>query len=439
MGKFHQKHMSASPIIQRSYFFVLIVLVFFSCKKEADNRIPAISYLQPSYLQQFSVEDTIPVKAQVQDEKEITRIQVSLVDANFSPVSAPQLFYPATASYLLDTRLPIPDQSLESGNYYVFVKADNGVNFKNKYQEVILHGLDQEYLQTVVITEGGLNQVQVFGTSDFEGTSLLKVITGDFSASAISSKDKLLFVAGRNNTNLWAYDLDQNEVAWTREITPGLPIHNNGCLHFNDFLYATYNYDFIHGYTPSGNIGFDVSIEEFDAPERIYRHGEFVLAEVQKKNAIDPYIATYFASTGNEKQRRFIDFDIVDFHAKNKDEVIVACNQEGKGMLYSYNVTNDMLTFILEFQDKINASVKTGTNTLALAGESGIYSYSMVYGIVTEILDSGADVLVFEHLSGSLITGKFTQLELYSYPEMVNQKTLLFSDTILDIQIQYSK
>lgn len=420
-------------------FFLIIVLLLFACKKEEDNRIPTITYFAPAHAQQFEVLDTIPVQALIEDEKGITSVRVNLTDEDFIAVSPSKTFFPNAGSFQLDILLPIDNESLESGKYFVLIRAENGVNFKNQYQEIAISGLEQEYIQALIITEGETNSSEVFGTVNFEIATPLFSIAGDFIDSEISSADQLLFVAGENNLNVHAYNLETFGLSWSREITPGKPMHRRGCLHFDELLYTTYNYDYIHGYSTTGQIGFNVFIDEFDAPARIYKHHDFILTEVQKKNANNPFIGTYFALTGNEKQRRFIDFNIIDFYTIDNDNVLIIANKPGKGEIYTYDVTADVLTFEYEIQEPINASIRSDNNAIVLAGNSSIYSWSLEFSTLVTILNDGAHQMVYEKLSGRLLTTWYKKLDVYVYPEMVNQKTLLLSDTILDIHIQYSK
>lgn len=417
----------------------LLFLVLVSCKKQEESSIPVIAYFSPEHNQQFTVFDSIRVVADIADEKIIASVRVNLTDENFIAVSPSQTYFPNATSFSLNTYLHISDDKLIGGSYYVLIRADNGTNFKNQYQQIHISALEREYEQTVVITDGGLNSLNVFGTEDFESTSSLFSVNGDFVASEISSVEHLLFIAGKNLTNVNAWNLETNSLSWAIDITPGNPMHNKGCLYFDELLYTSYNYDYIHGYIVGGQLGFSTSIDEFDAPGRIYKHNEFIVVEVQKKNGHNPFIATYFELTGNEKQRRFMAFDVIDFYSADANNVIIIANQDGNGEIYTYDVNNDILTHMTGVQEKVNASVQTGTKDIVLSGNSSTYLYSMEFGHLVTILNKGSQVLAYEEFSESIIAGMNKKIEVYSYPEMVNQKTLLFSDTILDIHIQYSK
>lgn len=433
--KEHQLKYSLFQFLAAITFALLLV----GCKEEKDTRIPQIIYYSPGYKQEFIVKDTVPVHAMITDEALISAVKVNLTDANFVTASAVQTFQPNSSSFELITGIPIADESLESGKYYVLVRAENNGNFKNQYQEIHITGLEQEFRQLLVITEGGFNEIKISGTEDLDKIEGRFTFSGDYAGSAISQADQLLFIAGRNNPNIHAYRLDNYALSWMKEVTPGKPIHNDGCLHFNGWLYATYNYEYIHGYGPGGQLQFNVFTEEFDAPERIYRHKDFILVEMQKKNANNPYIATYFNTTGNEKQRRFISFDVIDFHNLDDDRVLVVANQAGSGVIFSYDVNADVLTVLKELGEGIRSSAMTIDGMIALAGGAHTFLFTPSTGQLAPVLDHGGMVIRYEHLSGSLMLGSGLNIEVYSFPEMVNQKTLLFSDTILDMHIQYSK
>lgn len=418
---------------------LLFIILLFSCRKEENSSIPVIEVHLPEYLALYDVYDTISVQATISDEIELESIQVKLTDSNFNPVTKAEVFYPGTMDYNLSTKIVIDNPSLESGHYYVLVKANNGNNSKNKYQEIILQGLEQEFKQLLIITEGTANTIQVFRTDDLESADILTTFDGDFTASAISPADKLLFVAGENSLNLLAYNLETNTVAWQKQKTPGLPMHNPECLCFNGLLYTTYNYNYIHGYTATGQINYDVFIDEFDAPGIIYKHSDFILTEIQKKNAVDPYIATTFALTGEEKQRRLITDDVVAFESVDEDQVLVIFNKNNQGSIYLYDVQNDLMSFRHDVPERINTTVKVSGETLVLAGNEKLFAYSMENEVLFTILEKGATILAWEHIQNVLLLGNETVVEGFVYPEMVNQKTLQFSDTILDMQIQYTK
>ena len=409
------------------------------CREDKETSIPVIQFDTPQFRQEFTVLDTIAVKALITDRQNITYVKVNLTDANFVPISSSLTYSPDAPSFELETRLWIEDATLASGTYHVLVRAENESAFKNKYQEVLLHGIEQEFRQLLIITEGGFSKVRVSGTHDFDLVQELFTIQGDYAASAISQAHQLLFMAGQNSPNIQAWSLSGNTLAWEVELPPGQPVHSKDCLYFGESLYATYHHDFIRGYSPEGMLQFNVFTDESDAPENVHRIGDYVLVDMQKKNIADAYLATYFAGTGNLKQKRFISFDVVRFHAGGENVVYITANGNGTGKIYSYDVVSDILTPEKELDAGVNCSVMTESGTIILGCDAAIYAFSTIQGTLVKVLDEGAETMAFEHLDGSLVMGSDLKVEVYQFPEMVNQKTLLFSDPILDLLIQYSK
>jgi hypothetical protein len=416
-----------------------IALLLVGCKDEKVTSFPTITYYSPQVMQEYNVVDTVDVHVLITDDVPVTLVKVNITNEDFMPVTPSKIFYPNATSWELNTRIPIDDVSLETGTYFTLVRAENGSNFKNQYQEILLRGLEREFKQLVVITEGGFNEFRIWGSTDLDVIQHLISVNGDFAASAVSHTDQLLFIAGRTNPNIHAYDLETNDLSWMITVPPGTPVHNEECLHFDELLYATYHYEYIRGYGPSGQVNFNVFTEELDAPERIYRHEDYVLVEMQKKNANNPYIGTYFNLTGNLKQKRFIVFDVIDFQSINKNKVVILANKDGHGLISTYDVEADILTNQGETPDRINGSAMLDNSIVAIAGKENIHAWISETGQLLTLLNQGAERIRYETISDFLYLASSTKVEVFSYPEMVNQKTLLFSDTILDIQIQYSK
>ena len=146
--------------------FTTFLILLVGCKKEKDTHIPVITYYSPQHNQAFNVLDTVLVEALITDQKMITSVKVNLTNEEFITVSEARSFSPNTNSYELKTKLAIDDEALESGTYYVLIRADNGDNFKNKYQQILIQGTEQEFVQLLAVTDGGFMTLKVMGSAD---------------------------------------------------------------------------------------------------------------------------------------------------------------------------------------------------------------------------------------------------------------------------------
>ena len=147
-------------------------LLLVGCKDEKVTTIPTITYYSPQYLQEFTVADTIDIHALITDDVPVTLVKVNITNEDFIPVSASMIFSPNATSWELSTRIPIEDESLETGSYYTLIRAENGTTYKNQYQEIIIRGLEREFKQLLVITEGGFNEFKVWGSADLDSIEI---------------------------------------------------------------------------------------------------------------------------------------------------------------------------------------------------------------------------------------------------------------------------
>ena len=117
----------------------LLIIIITSCKKEV-NSDPQIVIISPTENQQFNVLDTIQVKCIVCDDNGIENIKTVLVNESLIPVLNPVNYYPQTENKNIDLEIlyPLDDIHLESGKYFILVRAFDGTHFKNKYVSINL-------------------------------------------------------------------------------------------------------------------------------------------------------------------------------------------------------------------------------------------------------------------------------------------------------------
>ncbi len=141
----------------------IIVCLFFllSCKKDLDTQHPVIVYQSPTVLQEFEVLDIISVIAEISDDRIIESVKVELVNKEFSPILPAVVLYPKSANYHLDIEYPIEDVYIESGEYYMHIRAEDGTNFKSQYQLVKIIGIPRQFEKLIVLTYQNFNKIRV--------------------------------------------------------------------------------------------------------------------------------------------------------------------------------------------------------------------------------------------------------------------------------------
>ena len=334
----------------------------------------------------------------------------------------------------------IPDENLNTGNYYLKIQANDDYNYKNEFIKIYLEAAPTKLEQIVVLTESGNNQINVSGITNFETIVELFSIEGDYSASEISSEHHKLFISGIEKINLQAYDLTTNQLDWEKGIIPHWPMHNSGCLHFDEWLYVTFDYRNIFGYDYKGIEKYNSEVEDFEAPGRIYKHNNYILTDIQKKNGTNPFISIFHAASGVEANRLNTTFEVVNFISLSDDIVLIIANTDENAYIGEYNVKSNILKDLIFTETQFLSSVGINSSTIYISTSDNISLYNPNSNVLTPVLqEQGVKHMVYEKISDLLIISTNNELLLLNPPEMTNQKTLLFSDLILNIHLLYSK
>lgn len=420
---------------------LLFFLLYTSCKKTPDGSIPNIEVNSPSENEWFALPDSIYVNCRISDSRNITSVKVQLVNEAFIPVLPAYLFYPESTTAFIELYYKLDALIVKTGIYYLQVSAENDSEFRNKYQRISITGLSPEFKQFLIITAPSDNMLQVSGLKLSGDSFPIFQVEGAYSDADISNQHQLLFLAGKNHLNVGAYDIASGEERWRIPDIPYNPMHNNNCLYFseNEKLYTSFNYQNIYGFDFTGKITFDASIDDIDAPGTIFKHRDFIMVDFQKKNTSLPFIRTYFELTGAEKQCKLGQLKVVDFFSYSNDSVVVVGNEEGSGRIYFYNVENNSESNILYFDSPIFCVTAINTQLLIVGLENSIFEINLKSSTAVKLQEGiNYSVIRFEELSDQLIFVSGNQVLIYSYPEMENQKTILFSDSILDVLLNYS-
>ncbi len=425
------------------YFFIIAMMalwVLTGCQKDTSDQIPVISIQRPYPNQAFGSPDSIKVKATITDDRQILSIRVSLTNENFHSIQLPVFVYPGTTEYELNLTYYIDDKIDVSGSYYIQVRAEDGVNFKNAYQPVVITAPPREFEKALVITRPGYGKVELYELPATGDPVSRFIFDGDYTGGAINSSGGQLFIAGKNQLNLLAFDLKNNTIDWTIDPIPMEPMHNEDCLFFDEYLFATYYTDYIYGYYSYGSVVFDAGVAETESPRKIWRKDNYVLADFQRTNNGQPFIKTMFTLTGQEKQRILTNFSVAGFHHLEGYKLTITANAGSKGMIYRYDIESNGLSFLQELSGNIHSSVEVDNGRILISCDEGLKLFYPQQNILTTLEENLiAKKMSYDDINQLLYTIADNEVRIYSWPQMVNQKTFPFSDTILDLHLQFTK
>jgi len=420
---------------------VIFILSTPSCNKDEEITIPVVDVISPVDNKIFNVTDTVPVLAEINDKRVITHVQVGLVNENFTPVAKVYNSYPDSKSCHLDIQYVLDDNTLESGTYYILVKAENGQKFKNVYRKIRLRGEAVKLEKIIVVTGEGGQHIRINAIDSSQTVSHMLDINCNYAASAISNRFQQLYIAGKSLISLRAYSLLDYSIEWNLQMGILPPIHNDNCLYADEYLFATFNSQHIRGYDENGSVVFTTDITSHDKPGAVFRLNDYVIVDMQKQNSVGtPELVTYYVKSGIKMQSRQTQFEVSEFFRQLDNKVFIIANSNSKGQLFIYNVEFDVLEHLADIQGKIVSSDRIDDNRLLVGAETMIYiyDYSTMY-LVPFMEDIAATNITFEPLNSKLYISSLKEINKYTFPEMFLESTFLFENPIKNVHLLYNK
>ncbi len=422
-------------------FLLTLLIAAYSCNKENDTSIPVINILSPTENETFSASDTIAVIAKIVDERKITNIQVVLVNEDFTPISKSYFFHPNSNSYDLNMPYPLDDDIMQSGSYYILIKAENESKFKNAYRKIQIQEVPVALKKVLVVSGQGQQQIKISSIDSSQTISLLFDVDCIYAASSVSSLFQQFYLAGKNLIDLRTFSLSDSLVEWEiPKIIPS-PIHNDNCLWFDDYIFATYNSQYIRGYDNNGSIIFTTNITTHDKPGALFRLNNYLIVDMQKQNSAGaPELVTYFIQSGIKMQSRQTQFKVSGFYKHSEKKIFISANNSGSGQLFMYNIEFDELEHLADLTEELVSSDIIDSDRILLCTENDIYIYDYsTLQLVLFMPDVETVNIRFEPLSSNLYLSSSLELRKYKFPQMILLNTFLFEDTIKNVHLLYNK
>jgi len=145
--------------VHSSLIFVLFGLI--SCSEEQDEISPRVIVSSPFENESFQSTDTIGVTAIINDNEQVTSVDIELLDLDFNLVGRKESFLVTGSTVNFRQSYPINGLFLESGDYYLAIRASDGNNVGSGFVKIRVTGVPRELEGTIVITKE-FNQTTVF-------------------------------------------------------------------------------------------------------------------------------------------------------------------------------------------------------------------------------------------------------------------------------------
>ncbi len=417
---------------------ILLFAGFLSCRKNVDKIDPVIEITLPHANGLFNALDTIHITASVRDNEIITSVRVSVVFSNHTSLLPDRYFYPGKPEFYVDLRFSLDDPYIESGDYYIMIRAGDGHNEKNAFQPIRINGIPKEILSYYVpVKQTAYSTLINVLKTDLSLDSSL-TLGESHCLSALDSRAGLYFQIDEEPSNINAYTLSNFMPEWI--VLGAMPYPQFYDLKVDRGLFVcTANGD-IWGYDPSGSFFFqtqrmeDFSVETFDMND-IY-----LVSENLSRSGQTRFLVIYYRSTGFEKNKFLINQDVVEF-LHGSDAFIVLSNKGADILVSDLNPENNIMTELnILYNTSLTDAVKINDDKYLLATHKDIYIYERYLNRLSLFLEGVvADRISYEPLGSFIFAISGNQLDQYSYPGGGLVNSVSFEDEVLDFHVRYNK
>ncbi|MBI2269052.1 MAG: hypothetical protein HYU69_01705 [Bacteroidetes bacterium] len=423
--------------------FILMMLLI-QCKKDSDIVPPVVKILSPYENQIFSVYDIFTIKADISDDKQLTSVNIKLLNEQQAIMQVPVTFTASGKKLALDRKYELYDIHLPTGYYYLRIEATDGVNSGVGYLKIFIHEAPTFRTGIYAITRSSslLNIVKI--DSSFNALNKLSY-TSDYAGSGISSYYRCLYVSGNYTGAIKGIDLESNTVKWLVDpVISGDPcftsLYNKG-----DRNYVSYYSGFVKAYDHYGISTYEtLPVPAGFYPIKVVENGSHVLVEVKDKSGPTKKLVTYLSATGLGIQEIYMYRDVVDYLMKNSNEVFVFSNNSGQGTMEVYDIANNSFFSPHALNTgKIWSAVQIDADNYLIGHDDGIiyrYQYSQ-NSLTTLVSGVKAYRMRYDVVNNQLIVAQAKDVKLYTYSPSVTtlDNTVALADSILDIHILFNK
>lgn len=418
-------------------FFLLIIV---GCTPD-EEVFPSIEVEQPSDHEHYSFGDTMHVKARVYSDEPINWVEVTLLNQQFIPVCPSQSIYPEEADSYISMDYIIDNPEIENGLHYLLIEAQDKSGSTKKFVSLDLNGLALRSIALITIIRNGTNQQAFLKIDSLLAVNQVGIHNGDYSSSAINSKQSLLYINGRYTGSLSAFDLNSGETVWNIPAILNPPFSFFEQMIFQDNIVVEgYTDGKIMGMTGSGSPRYQFVIQQF-IPKSLLRHYGMLIVEQLYYTGAGTVISAYYENSGSQKCWIGIDYDIITMFSENEEKVIIFGNDETGGISARLDLFNDISYELTTFgSNTIYSCIQIDNYNYLISTMNGIMRYNPMNG-QSVFFESGVHpgTMCYDKVDNVLYIAYDKTIDFYNQSTTQFLGSINLADTIRDIHIQYNK
>lgn len=433
-------------VVNKKYIFpgLMIILSLFSCKKDADEFGPKVTFSSPVENQTFNAYEYVTVTASVTDETKIESVSVSLLDAQqvavhiTIPVGVSSPSMTVNMQYLLD------NIHLESGVYYMMVTASDGVHDTHAYRKIYINAVPKVLKTVYVISNTGASQTNLSTIdSTFSAIVPFHTFSGDYLASSLSSYHQQAYVCGSYTGNFTGLILQFNSNKFTyAPVLSSMP-YFTGYVNDDKYTYVARYDGNIKGYDYTGTITYGATALTGYYSQHLCFNSDYLISEQQDKLTTAKKLVTYFP-TGSLEKSCSLTQDVIEFCPMDNTNVFVFGNVAGQGVIQLFDRANNNLWSPYPFPlaaGNILSAVKIDPDIYLIGHSNGtIYKYQYSLGSVTTWLTGYTAVkLKYDDLNNTIYVAEASRVSTFDYFSTSLINTVNSTETIQNVHLLYNR
>lgn len=423
------------------YIYLFICIITYSCSKDEDTSVPQIIINDPYEFMNFNVLDTVQIRANIYDDKILKSIEIEIVNTNYLPISNKIIIQPNTNDIFIYEEIALDDIHIKSGTYYLKIRAFDGTNEKHLFRAINITGTKRVFKGIITINKNNETSHSVFSIDSTQ--KHLFTYDRAFNFSAINHDFQQLYLCGKVNGKLKAYNLTDNSVAWEIEADNNPPTPSFENLYFNNnILYLSGYQSYITGFNRFSSIVYTSATTNNYYPIKTLKTDNLLIVEEKNKTSDLRNLSLYFTPTGSLKNSIYLSFSINSMFIKDYNEIILfGNNQQNQAVLFWFDTDNQ--TFYSPHslpKEFMNDVVKIDHNNYLISTISNIYWYQLQNNSLSVLINNiNAKHIDYEDISQTIVISSNNKLLYYNFPSAIKTGETIMQTQITDFQLNYNQ
>jgi hypothetical protein len=423
-------------------FISLVLSLLYGCKKEKDTQPPVVNISSPYDNQPFAVYDTMTIIAEVKDEARLEWITIELVNDQMIPVQQTVDIEPTALQTNISRPYIIYDMHLQSGTYYVRIKAFDGFNESSSYKQISITAAPVERKGFYILSKNAPTVTSVYYMDESFSIVPKLTLNGDLSNSAINSYYQDIYVAGQYSGNVSGIDLESHSVKWSIPAIQSSSPYFTNIYNDGSYSYVSFYGGSVKAYDQNGvQRSTAVSAQNY-YPVKTLRHADYLVTEQRDISSASKKIVLYYANNGTGYQETVLTQEVVAFYTKDPDNIFTFGNSNGQAVMEIYQLsTNGFWEPHTLPAGRLLSVAQVDGNTYLLGHENNtVYKYQYSNNSLTTWLGSvKATDIFYDPVNNEVVIAGDKKISTYGYVSAGQIATTTHTDTILDMQVLYNK